>query len=125
MLYQLGSSVGARIGRKACGFSDNWVTAFHSLADYFFDAGWGRIQIDDKDFSQAMLDGALVVVRENFFVQGRHSTAAPSCYFLAGVFAGVASELLSEQYRCIELKCVAAGSSECRFGLVKQQDVQS
>lgn len=119
-LYQIGLNAGSRIGAKACGFSDDWLAAFHSLADYCFDAGWGRIEISDKNFSQETLDRAVLVVRDNFFVQGRSSLpSGPSCYFLSGMIAGIAKGLLHEAYRCVELSCMAAGSPDCRFRLLR------
>lgn len=120
VLYQLGLNVGSRMGTKACGFSDNWLAAFTSLADYCFDAGWGRIEINGRDFSQDRLNRAVVIVRDNFFVQGRPSSSGPTCYFLGGMIAGIAKGLLHEAFRCIELSCIADDSPDCRFRLLRQ-----
>jgi len=119
VLYHLGLNAGTKLGQKACSFSDSWLTAFSSLADYCFDAGWGRIDVDTKE-SRHTLNNTMIDVRENFFVQGRPLSTHPSCYFLAGMFAGIASSLLHERYLCLEQTCIAAGSSVCRFKLVKR-----
>lgn len=120
VLYQLGFNIGSGLGKKGCELADDWEVAFENLTDYCFDAGWGRIEIKDKEFFQGRLKRAIVIVHDNFFVQDRPPSKGPSCYFVAGLIAGITKGLLGDGYRSVELGCMAAGSLECRFGLLRQ-----
>jgi uncharacterized protein len=116
LLYQLGQSIGFRLGAQQKDIKDvDTVDALGAAFDYSLAAGWGRIEIEEIEFSNGRLDWAEVKVYDNFFVRGRANTHKPSCFFVSGMLAGIVEGLLDEGHNCIETSCSACGSPFCLF----------
>jgi predicted hydrocarbon binding protein len=85
--------------------------------DYDSSAGMGKFEID------AELDH--IKVFSSFNAYSSHdepsSHDGPACYFLAGYFEGVLSQLLDESISVNETKCIASGSEYCFFEIHKKK----
>jgi predicted hydrocarbon binding protein len=58
----------------------------------------------------------IIRIYDNFFAQAAKSeTGNPSCFFSAGVVAGIVDALFEEGHHRLERQCLASGADYCEF----------
>lgn len=118
ILMNFGRPYGKNLAISEKRYTDNPVNILNSLTRLAATAGWGRVTLaGDKVYE----DHLRVVVRNCVFCEYVEKRGTPSCYFLAGVIAGIAEELYGDQTRVSEEKCISKGDDHCEF-LVQRVD---
>jgi predicted hydrocarbon binding protein len=73
----------------------------------------GRFEVSELESDDG---GMIVKIYGNFFAQAAKSeTGNPSCFFPAGLVAGIAEGLFEEDHHCLERQCLASGAEFCEF----------
>jgi predicted hydrocarbon binding protein len=116
ILYRMGEGYGKKLvkGVPQLGLSsEEMIEAFSKLSHL---AGWGKIMINfipGKD-SEAIVEGSP-------FLLWKKDIGPTSCFFMSGVLAGAASELLDGEYKVQEIKCASEDDTKvCKFKIVQK-----
>jgi predicted hydrocarbon binding protein len=117
ILYQLGLSYGLEVGIQGKEAVKDSVAAIDFLEYYGLLAGWGRFETSKLQLSQGQLNGSAVVkIFDNFFAHApQNNSGNPSCFFVAGLLAGITDGLFGGHHNCLEEQCISAGSKCCQF----------
>ncbi|MEO9364078.1 MAG: V4R domain-containing protein [Nitrososphaera sp.] len=121
ILYQLGLSYGLEVGTKGKEAVKDSTAAISFLEYYGLLAGWGRFETSKLRIVQGRLSEPVVVrIFDNFFAHTYQSNSGnPSCFFVAGLLAGISDGLFGGHHNCLEEECISAGSESCKFVVAK------
>lgn len=113
ILYRMGEGYGTKLvkGVPQLALSkEEMIEAFSKLSHL---AGWGKIVIN---LNNSPGKEAEAVVEGSPFIVWRKGISPTTCFFLSGVLAGAASELLGGEYKAVEVKCASDEQSKvCKF----------
>jgi len=80
------------------------------LTKVFMSTGYGKIvKINANKYTNQMF----IAVDDSVFISKKRKN--PTCFILAGLFAGGASILFNRNLDFIETKCVSKGNDQCEF----------
>lgn len=101
-----------RSGRAegAAGVEEIASDAFwRGLHDFFRDLGWGGVR------HERLHPGVIALSSGDWFESGSADASHPSCHFTVGALGEIFRRLSSYDVAVLEVRCRAAGASECRF----------
>ena len=114
ILYRMGEGYGTKLvkGVPQLGLSkEEMIEAFSKLSHL---AGWGKIIINFNPGKETE-----AIVEGSPFLLWKKGIGPTSCFFMSGVLAGAASELLGEEYKVQEVKCASEEETKvCKFRIV-------
>lgn len=120
--YRMARVIGRDDARAFCAARDltDGPSRLSTGPIHFAFSGWARVEIDDRSRPASDDTYYLEYTHPNTFESeawraGSAKASAPVCVFSAGYSAGWCSESFGLEVHAREVRCVAAGDSECRF----------
>ena len=99
ILYQLGLSYGLEVDARRKDIVDDQRATVKLLEFYGLMAGWGRFETSGLECQRDRVEGMTVKVYDSFFASSAKSaTGNPSCFFVSGLFAGIADGMFGSSH---------------------------